>query len=223
MIIHEKELYNRFHVFRNRDDAGEQLASFISKNIDLSKEDSVLAIPAGGVPVACRMAKKLGLILRLIPVSKILFPWTTEAGFGAINVFGDVILNERAIEAFGLGEDAIKKQIEETRKRLRKRIEIIPEHLLQLGGRRAILVDDGLASGYTMLAAIKGAERFYDSIVASIPTASERSLRVLERECEVIAVLNVRDIYPFAVADAYVEWKDVDEAEMIGLLSTDKS
>ena len=85
------ELKNRTYVFRNRQDAGEKLAGMLS---DFRGSDAmVLGIPAGGVPVAVIIATKLELPFDVIPVSKILFPWTTESGFGAVAFDGTEWIN----------------------------------------------------------------------------------------------------------------------------------
>ncbi|AGK60600.1 putative phosphoribosyltransferase [Archaeoglobus sulfaticallidus PM70-1] len=211
MIRHDKKLYNRFHVFKDREDAGKKLASFIPDF------DVVIAIPAGGVPIAVEVARVKKMPLRVLPVSKILLPYTTEAGFGAISMFGDVEINERL--ASGLDEETIRLQIEKTKEKIERRLKIIPEKFLKYeSANSAAIVDDGLASGFTMITAIKAAKRFYREIYVVVPTASTSAVDLVEKKCDGVFVLNLRDIYPYAVADAYEEWHDVSEEEMLECL-----
>lgn len=98
-------------------------------------------------------------------------------------------------------------------------MKIIPEkYLLKEGNEIAFLVDDGLASGYTMLVAIKSARRFYDKVYVAVPTASSHAINLISKSCDGIFCVNLRDVYPYAVADAYLEWHDVSEEEMLEFL-----
>jgi len=219
-VIQDKKYYNKFGVFRDRIDAGNKLAESILKHLDVDADKTdVVAIPAGGVPVASAMAKKIGLKLKVLLVSKILFPWTTEAGFGALSVFGDFELNESAVRHYKISDEVVKEQIKKTEEKIAKRLKIIPEEcLIGEGNELAFLVDDGLASGYTMLVALKSARRFYDKIYVTVPTASSHAVNLISRNCDGIFCINLRDIYPYAVADAYLEWHDVSDEEMVEFL-----
>ena len=98
-------------------------------------------------------------------------------------------------------------------------LKIIPEEcLIGEENELAFLVDDGLASGYTMLVALKSARRFYDKIYVTVPTASSHAVNLISRNCDGIFCINLRDVYPYAVADAYLEWHDVSDEEMVGFL-----
>lgn len=111
-VVHDERYYNKFGVFKDRIDAGEKLADLIVRHFDVDRDKTdVVAIPAGGVPVAWAMAKKMKLRLKVLLVSKILFPWTTEAGFGALSMFGDVELNKRAIRHYKISDDVVEEQI----------------------------------------------------------------------------------------------------------------
>jgi len=220
MIVYEESLFNKTYIFKNRFHAGKQLSELVSKRLDL-RYFSILAIPAGGVPVGYEMAKYLGLKLRLILVSKILFPWTTEAGFGAISMYGVVRINEDVVDYLGLKEEVIRKQVEECRRKIEKRqkiIEKISRKFFEYDEQNAILVDDGLAPGFTMLVAIESARKFFEKIFVAVPTASLKAIDLIRIRCDGIFCANLRDFYPYAVADAYQEWHDVSEEEMLGLL-----
>ncbi len=215
-VIYDPDLYNKFHVFRDRRDAGVLLSEFVPDT------DVVVAIPAGGVPVAAEVAERKRCGLKILIVSKVLYPWTTEAGFGAVSMHGEVVLDERAAKR--LGEEVVKKQVERTMEKVRRRMSIIPKRLLlEEGNDSALLVDDGLASGYTMLVAARSARKMFDKVIVAVPTASTSAVEMLKEECDEIYVLNLRSIFPYAVADAYKEWHDVSEDEMLEILNSFQS
>ena len=220
MIIYEESLFNKTHVFRNRFHAGKFLSDLISSKFEV-EDFNVLAIPAGGVPVGYEMAKDLGLRLKLILVSKILFPWTTEAGFGAMSMYGEIKINDEAISYFALKEETIKRQIEDCKRKIEKRremVENLSKEFFKYDSDKAILVDDGLASGFTMLTALESAKKFYSKVYVAVPTASLKAAELIQPECDAVFCANLRDFYPYAVADAYIEWHDVSDAEMLELL-----
>ncbi len=113
----------------------------------------------------------------------------------------------------------LKSRIKKTEEKIAKRLEMIPEEcLIGEGDGNAFLVDDGLASGYTMLVALKSARRFYDKIYVAVPTASSHAINLISGNCDGIFCVNLRDVYPYAVADAYLEWHDVSDKEMLEFL-----
>ena len=212
MFIYDQSLYNKFYVFRDRVDAGKRLSKFIPEF------DFVVAIPAGGVPVAAEVAKEKKAMLKVLLVSKVLFPWTTEAGFGAVSEFGDVVLDDEMAKR--LGKTVVDFQVKKTIEKIKRRRELIPDRFLikeKMKGK-AVLIDDGLATGYTMLTAIRAAKRFFDEVYVAVPTASKSAVELIENECKCVYVLNLRDVYPYAVADAYEIWYDVSEEEMLEIL-----
>ncbi len=213
MLVYDERLYNKFYVFEDRADAGKKLANFIPNF------EYVIAIPAGGVPVAVEVAKAKNAKLRVLLVSKVLLPWTTEAGFGAVSEFGDIEINEEI--AARLGKEVVEMQIRKTIEKIKRRKARIPDKFfIKERGRNAVLIDDGLATGYTMLTAIKSAKRFFEEVCVAVPTASTSAVELIEKECKAIYVLNLRSIYPYAVADAYKNWYDVSDDEMVEILNS---
>ena len=88
-----------------------------------------------------------------------------------------------------------------------------------LKNKVAVIVDDGLASGYTMLEAVNFVKsKQVKKIIVAVPTASESSIYLLLPEVDEIYCLNARALYPFAVAEAYMKWYDVGDEEVIALL-----
>jgi putative phosphoribosyl transferase len=210
---------NKIHIFKDRLQAGKLLAEKLAFDV----EDIVLlAIPSGGVPITYIISKELRIDFDLILVRKLQIPWNTEAGFGAVSWDGENILNEGLIFHLGLAEDLIKKVIKETLNVIDLRNEQFRGNkpFPNLEQKKVIIVDDGLASGYTMLAAVKSVrKRKPKRITVAIPTASSSSINSLLNSVEEIICINIRGGGYFAVADAYVDWNDLSDEEVMRFLS----
>ncbi len=218
--IHDlPELRDRTHVFRDRAHAGEVLAAML----DPFRESVaiVLAIPAGGVPVAVEIARGLNLTLEVAPVSKILLPWTTEAGYGAVAFDGSVWIDADAVASFRLTEDDVTRATRNAREKVERRVQRLRgDRPLELRDRPVIVVDDGIAAGSTMRAAIAALRRLRaPQIVIAVPTAHSRALRDIAVEVDAIHCANVRHGLQFAVAEAYQRWTDVSDDEVAALLA----
>jgi putative phosphoribosyl transferase len=211
--IHEMfELRGRTGVYRDREEAGRVLAGMLGPMRGAGAV--VLAIPSGGVPVASVMARELGLDFDVAVVSKITLPYSSEAGYGAVAFDGSVGLNDGLIERLSLTREQIQDGIEKTFAKVERRIAKFRggRPLPELSGRSVILVDDGLASGFTMLVAVEAVRRGQASrVICAVPTGHEESVRRLAGEVDDLYCPNIRAGWSFAVADAYESWYDVDE------------
>jgi len=211
---------DRTHVFVDRRHAGEVLADMLKPYH--ATDTLVLAIPAGGIPVAAALAGQLNLLLDVAVVSKITLPWNSEAGYGAVAFDGTTILNEELVGRVGLSEAEIQKGISQTKEKVAKRLEIFQPHCLSpdCACQQLILVDDGLASGYTMQAAISALRSAgAQSIILAVPTAHQEAVEEFRRLVEVIYCPNIRSGLNFAVADAYQEWTDVSEQRAVEIFA----
>jgi putative phosphoribosyl transferase len=152
-VIDSPRLRERTGVFSDRHDAGRQLGVFL-KTLSGIRNPLVLAIPAGGVPVGAEVAKALGAPFSLAIVRKIRIPGSTESGFGAVTWDGQVLINEDLQAALGLSDTETDQAIAETRKNVNERIARFTggQAMPSAAGKTVILTDDGLASGFTMLA-----------------------------------------------------------------------
>lgn len=218
-IIEMEELRNKNYVFRDRVHAGELLASKLKPYV--GKDSIVLAIPSGGVPIGITLAKELGLQMDLIIVRKLPIPYNTEAGFGSMSWNGEVKLNEKLVEQLELSDPEIDSIIRDVKSELDKRMEIFRGNrpFPELKGKTAIIVDDGLASGYTLLAAISSVKKLSPArIIVAVPTASKNAVDLLAPYVDEIFCLNIRETKIFAVADAYQEWHDLTQQEVLKLL-----
>ena len=217
-VIEMAELRDRVTVFRDREHAGEILAGMLARYE--GSRAILFAVPAGGVPVAAVMAERLRLRLEVAVVSKITMPWNTEAGYGAVAFDGSVLLNEGILARIGLTEAQIEQgrrtTLEKVQRRLRKFRGDRP--LPDLQATKAILVDDGLASGFTMLAAIKALRRLGGrDVVVAVPTAGASAVERVAPAVECLYCANIRGGTSFAVASAYALWEDVEEEDAVSL------
>jgi len=228
MVIHLEDNFfdvpdfrNRTAVFRNREHAGEILSEMLMQY--KNTEAIVFAIPAGGVPVGAVVASKLQIPLDIAVVSKITLPWNTEAGYGAVAFDGTVRLNEDMISRIGLKEEIIEAGIEQTRNKVNKRVAEFRggKPPVQAAGRPAVLVDDGIASGFTMLVAVEALRKAgANRIIVAVPTANLDAVEFVLPKVEEVYCANLRNEWAFAVADAYQHWSDVGEEEVTELLGS---
>jgi len=221
-IIENPRLHNRKYIFSDRHDAGKQLGALF-RTFPSLHEPVVLAIPAGGVPIGREVAVALGASLSLAIVRKIRIPGSTEAGFGAVTWDGQVLINEQLRSALGLSADEVDSAIAQTRKNVLERIARFTggREFPLLTGKPVILTDDGLASGFTMLAAAKSVDLHQPSrIIVAVPTASASSAELVSRYVDQLVCLNLRTSRQFAVADAYERWYDLDDREVLEELAS---
>lgn len=219
-VVHELPgLRGCVRAFRDREHAGATLARMLRGHV--AADAVVLAIPAGGVPVAVPIARDLSLPLQVAPVSKVLLPWTTEAGCGAVAFDGSVLVDEDAVAQCGVGAGALQRSIGVARDKVATRVRQLAEGVLpDVAGREAIVVDDGIAAGFTMRAAIRALRRCGASrVVIAVPTAYARALDALATVADAIHCASVREGRPFAVADAYATWADVSDADAAAILA----
>lgn len=223
-IADKPELRDRERVYRDRAHAGAVLSEMLETYRDT--DAVILAVPAGGVPVAAEMARTLDLSLDVVVVSKMTLPWNSEAGYGALAFDGTVKLNKYVVGYVGLTEDQIAEGIEKTKSKVARRVERFR------GGRpfsvpaegTVILVDDGLASGFTMKVAVEALiNSGAGSVVVAVPTGHANSVREMAELVETVFCPNVRGGRRFAVASAYERWYDVSEEEALELLRGSRS
>lgn len=218
-IYEIEELRNRIGVFTDRCQAGQVLAGLLGQ-LDL-QSPLVLAVPAGGVPVAVPLAEALSCQLDVAVVSKITLPWNSEAGYGAVAFDGSCLLNDAMIKAAGLSDAEVSRGIEKTREKVLRRIAVLRKEadVIEMATRQILVVDDGLASGFTMQAAVDALRRAgAKSIVVAVPTGHESSLQLLAKTADNVCCANIRTGSSFAVAAAYQQWGDVSEAEALHAL-----
>ncbi|MFC1950201.1 phosphoribosyltransferase [Chloroflexota bacterium] len=206
-------------IFENRRDAGRQLAAELSEYNNQAVV--VLAIPNGGVPVALEVASALKADLDLIICRKIPLPLAPEAGFGACADDGTVILNEEIAKRVGLSRQQIECEASRVRTEIKRRSILYKgdRPLIIVSGRVVIIIDDGLASGITMMAAVGSVRhRRPKEIIVAVPCASALAVKQLEKVADRVVTCNTGFMTRFAVADFYRHWYDLSDDEVIRYL-----
>ena len=128
-----------------------------------------------------------------------------------------MLINEELRDALGLQPPAVDRAIAETRENVSERVAGFTGNRTfpALAGKTVILTDDGLASGFTMLAAIQSIRQKKPSrVIVAVPTASLAAAKLVAAHADLVACPNIRSSRMFAVADAYAEWYDLDDQEV---------
>jgi len=213
-LYDKQNLRQKISVFRDRSHAGQVLADMLHE----WRGDNavVLAIPSGGLPVAVEVAGALKLPLEVAVVSKILLPWTTEAGFGAVGFEGSVWINQQYVDHYRLEQPTIKQQTQAALNKVKRRVKLFrgDRPWPDLQNRPVIIVDDGIAAGSTMRVAIRALRNSGAmKIIVAVPTAHEESLIQIMNGVDTLYCANIRSGAQFAVAAAYQHWDDVAETD----------
>jgi putative phosphoribosyl transferase len=205
-------------IFADRVDAGARLAEALERFAD--DDAVVLAIPRGGVVVGGMVARALGAPLDVVVPRKIGAPSNPELGIGAIAP-GIRVLDPRMIEMLGVTPDYLEREIETQEREIERRERAYrgPRPPVEVRGKVAIVVDDGVATGGTAIAALRwargaGAER----VVLAVPVAPRRSLGRLRDEADEVVVLSAPD--PFsAVGEWYRSFRQTSDREVVDALA----
>jgi putative phosphoribosyl transferase len=203
-------------MFRNRIDAGEQLAKKLEKYGGKSGV-VVLGIPRGGVVVASVVAKALRLPLDVVVIKKIGLPGNDEFAIGAAGPEVFHIDHDKVLE-FGVGGDILGAKVRAKQKEAKERYDYLSAGggFESLKGKKVILVDDGIATGETMSLAVDVVRKQDPKkVVVAVPVASEQSLGKVEAD-EVVSVLRPGDLG--AIGEFYSEFSPVEDNEVKELL-----
>jgi predicted phosphoribosyltransferase len=208
-------------LFRNRRDAGVRLAAALDKYKE--RRPVVLALPRGGVPVAAEVASRLGAPLDLILVRKIGVPIQPELAMGAVADGGTptVVRNEEVIRLTGVDEESFKRaqdrELQEIERRRRSYLGDRPP--LNIAGRLAIVVDDGVATGATTRAALRSvAARKPSALVLAIPVAPPSAAAMLRREVDELVCLETPEDF-YAIGTYYDDFRQVSDDDVRRLLA----
>jgi len=206
--------------FEDRHDAGRQLGEEMTPLAGDPKV-LVLGLPRGGVAVAFEVARALEAPMDVFVVRKLGFPRQPELAMGAIASGGVRVLNESIIRQLGVRERDIEEAAEREGAELRRREDTYRQGKppQELQGRTAVLVDDGLATGATMLAAVRAARaRQAGRIVVAAPVASPDAVATLKREADsVVSLMTPADFH--AVGQWYRHFHQVTDEEVCDLLA----
>ena len=206
--------------YRDRFDAGAVLARRLG-GLAGRPDLLVLALPRGGVPVAFEVARRLGAELDVFVVRKLGVPGQEQLAMGAIASGGIRVLNESVIEALGIDDETIEAVAAEEQHELERR-----EHLFRgerppppIEGRTVVLVDDGLATGSTMLAALRALrEQSPSRVIVAVPVAAPETCELMEKEADEVVCASTPE--PFhAVGLWYEDFEQTSDEEVVALLA----
>jgi len=218
-ILVQEEVEHAQPQYADREDAGRILTQYIDPKPD--PEAQVLALPRGGIPVAAPLAAALGCPLDVYLVRKLPIPSSPEMGFGAMTLDGQMHLNQQVLRRFGISREDIDKTATQVRKELKRRAEVYrgTDDPPEVQGRTIWLVDDGLATGYTALAAINALKKQNPSrIHLCVPASPADSVRRVQSSVDAIYVLRQQLASPFAVAAFYQHFPELIDDEVLAYL-----
>ena len=212
--------------FPDRVEAGRQLAEAVNRLLHAHPEmrdPVVLALPRGGVPLALEVARVLGAPLDLVLVRKIGVPYQPELAAAAVVDGADpqMVVNEDVVRACGMSGDQLAaaraRQLEEIERRRALYLEDRPP--VPLEGRDLIVIDDGVATGATMRAALKALRRRGPrSLTLAVPVAARDTLSVLEREVDHAVCLLAPELL-YGIGAHYAEFHQLADSEVQDLIA----
>ena len=202
-------------LFHDRFDAGRQLAAALERRH--LGDAVVVGLARGGVPVAAEVARRLSLPLDVLAVRKIGYPWQPEYGIGAVTPGRDGVY-VRSHD--GLGESELRRAIEQAIAKADVLDQILHENhrSLDLHGKAALLVDDGLATGATMVAAVRWARSHGATrVIIAVPVGAAQSVRLLRQEADEVVCSLVPEDFK-AVGFWYAVFTQVENEDVVALL-----
>ena len=216
------ELREHIGLFDDRAHAGEMLADMLAGQ--MGDDALILGITAGGVAVGASIARRLGAGLSAAVVNKITPPWNSEWGFGAVAYDGSVVIDELSLARASIDRAELGRCTERARAKVNRRLELFGRYgpPADLAGRTVVVVDDGLATGITMRGAIQAVQRGgAGEIIMAVPTAHRASIDWFVSRGDIAAVYcpNIRSGPSFAVAQAYLHWTNMTDAEIEAILA----
>lgn len=210
--------------FRDREDAGRQLAAALERF--RGGDVVVLALPRGGVPVAYEVARELDAPLDLVIVRKIGAPWQPELAVAAV-VDGEqpeLVVNRDVAEMVGVGGDylqaAAKGELEEIERR--RRTYLGERERVPVEGRTVIVIDDGIATGASVRAALRAVRRRKPArLVLAVPVAPPERLESMRAEVDELVCLSTPGLF-FAIGQFYSDFHQLSDEDVRDLLARAK-
>ncbi len=206
-------------IFENRQEAGRRLASNLAK---FKNRDDVivLGVPRGGVPIAFEVATRLNLPLDVFVLRKLGVPGQEELAFGAIGSGGVRVLNPDILQHCGISDLDIAAVTKLERQELERRERLYrgSRPLLDMRGKTVILIDDGIATGSSILAAVRAIKQMSPAaIVIATPVAPERTCNRLRHEVDELICLEMPEPF-YGVGQFYEDFSQVSDEEVNELL-----
>ena len=208
--------------FANRQAAGRELASELAKRHLV--DPVVLALPRGGVPVAVEIAKALKAPLDLVLVRKIGVPYQPELAAAAVVDGGEpeIVVNEDVISLAGFDRDYIdqeaKRELAEIERR--RKVYLLGRPRVPLEGRTLIVVDDGIATGASIRAALKALRRRSPkALILAVPVAPAETIASLRADVDQLICLATPEPF-FAIGIHYLDFRQLSDEEVVSILES---
>ena len=209
-----------YPAFKDRRDAVQKLVEFIGEIDEM--RSLISAIPRGGVSVGQVLCEAYKAPMELALTRKLPIPWSPEAGFGAVTIDGTVSLNEDFFDQLNMTKKETDKITERVIAELKRRAAkyAVPEKLLQVERRRVYVVDDGLATGYTAIAAAQMIRKRNPSeLVLAVPASPADTLKRVSAYFDKTYCLIEQKHLPFAVASFYHDFHDMTDEEVNSIIT----
>ncbi len=206
-------------LYKNRTEAGRQLARALGF-LGGDRSVLVLAIPRGGVPVAREIADSVGAPLDVIIVRKIGAPGNPELAVGAVTQDGDPVIDRELVRTLRVPEDYLKREAASESAEVRRRLEEYrgDRPYPHLDGKTVVIVDDGVATGSTVLAAVQSAKRRgARSVMVAVPVGPRDTISMLAGSADRVVCLSTPDPF-YAIGEFYQDFSQVADAAVKEIL-----
>jgi putative phosphoribosyl transferase len=206
--------------FADRTEAGRELGAAVAARLRPDEDAVVLGLARGGVVVAAEVARLTGKPLDVVVVRKIGAPENEELAIGAIGEEGEPILNDAAIGEFAIFDEYVSMAVRRAREEMQRRVAAYRQGPRPaVAGKTAVLVDDGVATGATIEAAIETVKRWgAGRVVVAVPVISRQAEARLRRRVDDLVVLHVPRLF-LAVGQFYDEFPQVTDDQVRALLA----
>lgn len=209
-------------MFTDRFDAGRQLAAKLGKYRG-SKGVIALGIPRGGVEVAYSIVKELKVKLGIAVSKKLSFPGNPELAIGAVAFGGVVSLDDSFVLQHGVGEGYVEAEKSKLAAEIRRRYQAYGVEFPSVKGKIAIVVDDGMATGHTVLAAVRSVRKGKPKkIIVAVPVSSQQALDLVRKEADEVICLDAPEFF-MAVGEFYRDFPQLSDEDVVDYLKKAKA
>lgn len=213
-------MFDESMAFRDRREAGRRLGDYLAQQE--GENALVLGLARGGMVVADEVARRLNAELDVMVVRKLGAPYSEELAIGAVTANGGIYINENAVRLTGADREHLEREISKQRETARVREARYRQHdaAPTLEKRQVILVDDGLATGASMIAAARSARsRQPATLIIAVPVGAPESCREISGEADEVVCL-LQPAYFDAVGMFYQDFSEVDDTEVEQVLAS---
>ncbi len=207
-------------IFKNRREAGRELTTALIKRGYKGRNTIVLGIPRGGIIVADEVAKVFSAALDVIIARKLRAPFRPELGIGAVVDGNNIVLNEGVVRSVGASQDYLNREIAYQKEEVGRRLRFYhgERPAPDVAGKTVIVVDDGIATGYTFRAVLESLrQRHPDRLVAAAPLAAHDSAEMLKSYADDVVCLHTPVPF-FAVGAWYENFDQISDEEAVAIL-----